>query len=661
MLRFAVLLLVILFLFVPSYGEEMEFHGEVTLMGKGIDNKGSKLKVGEYRLLESASDPERGFSFKGNLDKNYFNVRGLYLNEKDQSYSSLLDLSRILSLTTNYDGFVHRLDHDPLNNLEFGAGGGLGSMSFTDADPGKRNRSLRSEWENKVKINLPFLRRVRVISEYNETREKGHQQASTIGHCTSCHIDSSPLRIHQQSREWSLGPEADFGPLAVSYLFRRKTFDERGKPTTASYPNIFPTIFQVRGENPFASIPDTEKNAHQVEARLDLRKASFSLTYVDQETENNHTSHRFDVSHLNLRGTVTPWRNLSVAAQYRSLDGNSRVPGNIDRDIDTARIHTTYRIGRKAILTGEYEYEEIERTNFPFDRPLPPRTPSGDGGNAGNFLRKDTRTRTDRYGIRVSLRPFYNLSAKLGYKRAHMDRPFTRFAKQGGNVQGLDPLLDAIAGVQQQTPWPFPDLTRLPEDTGEVFANLNWSIRSNLSISGDYRFKQEENDHVDRDRKGHSLSSVLWYAPTPKFNLTATYNFETTNIRSNLQYGTSAFITNEGQEITPVIDNNVLYEDDIHNLSLTMELTLTHKLSLYSNLRFTNSKSAYNTDDISRDIGGFSNLNTGQTIVAVGFSYLLNEAFSFYCGYSFDDYDDDEFRSNKGKFHEVNFGFQSRF
>ncbi|CAD7783686.1 MAG: hypothetical protein KCCBMMGE_02093 [Candidatus Methanoperedenaceae archaeon GB37] len=84
--------------------------------GVGVDGK-TKVKVGEYDVLDTGVNPDVSFSLDGRIENTYFSGEATYYEDDDQQYSGNIDMQRYVTEEFSYYRFYHWLDHDPLTNL----------------------------------------------------------------------------------------------------------------------------------------------------------------------------------------------------------------------------------------------------------------------------------------------------------------------------------------------------------------------------------------------------------------------------------------------------------------------------------------------------------------------------------------------------------------
>ena len=67
-------------------------------------------------------------------------------------------------------------------------------------------------------------------------------------------------------------------------------------------------------------------------------------------------------------------------------------------------------------------------------------------------------------------------------------------------------------------------MSNVPEKRDEIVANVTYPIKYNLSLTGNYRWVDE--DTISGEGEVNMPSVSLWYAPNPKLSFTLTYLYD---------------------------------------------------------------------------------------------------------------------------------------
>jgi predicted porin len=143
----------------------------------------------------------------------------------------------------------------------------------------------------------------------------------------------------------------------------------------------------------------------------------------------------------------------------------------------------------------------------------------------------ETETQMDTYklGVNGRLGP---VRARIRYTHQDIDDPFANATAsgQGGACEayGEQPPTGGNwrTGLQYFQFWDTrtEDMSNMPEDRDEIVANVTYPIKHNLSLTGNYRWVDEDTTSGEGEVNMPSVS--LWYAPNPKLSFTLTYLYD---------------------------------------------------------------------------------------------------------------------------------------
>ena len=257
--------------------------------GAGVDGK-TKVKVGEYDVLDVGAHPDVDWAISGRINDAYFSGGGTYYEDEDQAYHANVDMQRYVSSEFSYHRFWHWLDHDPLTNLygaaqgkplpyedvirgtakenyviehrkipytttikphpksPWPAGTDLGVLgpippfvTYTDHNAGREYGIMRSEMESKttarVPMELPF--ELKTFFNYRKEMRRGERQALTMSKCSSCHVVSHTKSVNEYIEDYNPGFIANYrngmGRFSVSYEYLDRKFGENSLPPENYY------------------------------------------------------------------------------------------------------------------------------------------------------------------------------------------------------------------------------------------------------------------------------------------------------------------------------------------------------------------------------------------------------------------------------------------
>jgi hypothetical protein len=382
-----------------------------------------------------------------------------------------------------------------------------------------------------------------------------------------------------------LGVTGKFGILTVDYEYLNRDFDGDAGPDYQYWPSgkwRFASqdpdqMLYINEELEYNKTPDSEKDSHTVNARLDLPANSIITgTYVhaDIESDKDDVPGTYEFvgsdtlsSKLELFALKGATRigglRLSVHGSTYDIDGPDYTlyfPGRVDnvdwdhdgvfesvnntfeqvehyesaesRDVTELGIDAVYRVLRGTTLRLGYNYEDIDR----------------DEGELGE-------TETHTYKVAVNSRLAKGLNTRFYYQYQDIDDPFhgedavgiaqghpdaivdgdlsylltADYKDDPLNPTNPDPLAEANTdGVYYwNTIYPSRglDATNQPDEVHEAKVSTTWSPAANMALSAYFRYRYEENDDVKYEEKTYVPGVSFWYAPNEKVNLVMAYNF----------------------------------------------------------------------------------------------------------------------------------------
>jgi predicted porin len=409
--------------------------------------------------------------------------------------------------------------------------------------------------------NLTFHAGLRI-----ETRE-GLEQARTLSKCNQCHVQANGKRIDEKTEDYTLGLTGRIGLLTVEYEYLTRNFSDNSSRPTYNYVGSGAThagildadaLHYLGGEETYAQTPESEKDSHNVKARVDLNAdTAVSATYVNFEVKSNvigDSSYTIDSNslssdfeslffrgstriaglRLSARGGVYEidgpeyvvnfpkviGANLDPALGYDVTTGDKHYESPASREVTEFGADAVYRLTRGSTLRVGYDYEKIER----------------DAHDLG-----DTTTNTVKAA--VNSRFGRELSGRLSYQYQDIDDPFA--GAHSGILQGTnqDPFYPGMArddtanylldpgngpGVYYwNSVYPNRQLnsTMLPEEVHEIKFASTWAPSINLAATLFARVRLEENPSVKYEKENYVPGASLFYAPNSKLNFTMAYTF----------------------------------------------------------------------------------------------------------------------------------------
>ena len=151
------------------------------------------VRVAEYDTLETPVRPDATVKLKGRSDTFAADIFADIMDEENAEFSGLVDVDRVFQAALSYIRYVHRLDHDPLHNLQSVAD--VKVTRRTDLNPGSEYSIDYSRTHMEGKLNLPTPHPIRLTASYTQQDRNGYRQSGAISHCAHCHVVSRDRRI----------------------------------------------------------------------------------------------------------------------------------------------------------------------------------------------------------------------------------------------------------------------------------------------------------------------------------------------------------------------------------------------------------------------------------------------------------------------------------
>jgi hypothetical protein len=345
----------------PEHKSTVEF--KTGYRGSSTDDE--LLRVAEYETVHP--DPISALLWRSSpYDSKTVGLELFRMNSYDMSGGLELDLDRMVRLDATLDGFIHRLDNDPVANLK--ATSDIKTVRSSDLDFGVDHQIRVRLYDGEATIRHPAMNGLSFRTGFRVLERDGTRQSLSTSHCTSCHVVAQGRQVDQSTRDVSLGAHFAGGRVDLDYEISGRRFEENGLGAIAPYetalrpapPGWKPAEDGSRGDpcvgadpllwepgcvpvdtvRPFNDrlwyentslevdiIPEVEKLSHKFKARAGVGDdSSFKLTLVQSTTENRNTNLEYDFKAYRASYYTMLDRNLrlNVYAHHEELE-NDRV------------------------------------------------------------------------------------------------------------------------------------------------------------------------------------------------------------------------------------------------------------------------------------------------------------------------------------------------
>lgn len=399
----------------------------------GSSTEGSLNRAAEYTVTDP--NPYVALRYHNSpYDKNFFKFDFSRRNSVEAQSSLLFDGNRVWKLEADYDGLLHRLDHDPLSNLQ--AVSEIKVVRSTDYEPDAEYSIDYKLLRAGLDIRPPGARWLTLRVGAREQQRKGMRQQLSASHCTSCHITGQGREIDQSTTDLTIGAHFEAGRVDIDYEYLDRSFSENGSTTEAPYetalhPANVNLPFQDRlwfqnGDYPIAQVPDLKKTRHTFKIRASYSKGqALNFTLAQSETENEKVGNSYKF--LAYRGLYS-WRpgektRVNFWGRRDEIDNDTLL---VDLPGVFGPAPTTTYPG----FGADYTFQD-----WRIGLQGPPLHSLFDLPDFEVWTRQSSMNRTNNHlGVDAVYRPYRYGSLRLGYKYSQIDREFVTLADGTGET-----------------------------------------------------------------------------------------------------------------------------------------------------------------------------------------------------------------------------------
>ncbi|NIM59063.1 MAG: hypothetical protein GTO16_09005 [Candidatus Aminicenantes bacterium] len=647
---------------------EPDISGYVSIWQRFLTTKESELplnvsglsggRAAEYATV--GSYPGVGFGFRGFLgDKSSFDLSGKFYHTDEQSYFASLDLQRIVRIKTQANRLLHRLDHDPLTNVDPDPAT-QAEFPFLDSNPDDVYSTARTEIINKTDLVFPSFPNLKIISQVRYVHENGQQQARTLDMCTVCHVEAKTQGIDQRTRDFIIGAELKTKGITVSYSHLGRTFENNASPVYHVYTNPY-GYFVFEGNQEFAHIPDSEKNADTIKAKIvPMKNASLFGSYTLANVKNKHNNGKADIKNFLSRFRAILAKGLNITLKFLdnkyenklnpnfTFDSNILTANHLSKDGYTIGADASYRIPKQKIhLRAGFDYNSLKR-EFSYADAVEDEEKS----IMDKYL-KEMKTTTYRAG--ATYYPSSKIKGFLRYKRKDIENPLGVPILAADNP--VDPTSERF-------------MSNLYTDINLLSTGVSVMPANRLSVSANYFYNSSKNDTINSSQKRNNVVLSLWYALSGKVSLTASYSYMDDKIVNSLIYGTEYEYAGErfARE-----DPDVPYNKKMNVFLVAFDFRPTDDFSIFFDISSTKGTADWDSSGIipgviTSDLASFSDQDLVHYRISAGADYGFLKNVSVFGKWKYEEYKDKAFivhgkggYSDSGKYHMFYLGFGYKF
>lgn len=677
----------------PLFGEDDEAKkADVKLKvgAKVVGKDGYQGKVNEYKPVDDGVRPvvkAKVTAFSGNV---FFKLLSDFRGDfKDQYHELAVDFNRVLRQKFSLDSIYHRLDHDPLTNIDV-VSEARSAAYVTNMDPDKQYHITRHEIVSRTQLVIPQLPFLKLYVNYRNEHRTGEYQARTLSKCSTCHIVAKSRSINNYNTDIQIGSAVRIGKSNIDYSYTHNRFEEKDAAPTNHYlkvqhPELSSPVFTSRitvGDDialPFDAIPESKKDTHLVKAAFPISDAAtFTAQYVNSTVKNMGADLQWESSSF-AGGFSTRFGNkgfFNVRFQQIKITNDTIfIDLNEPLDVGGPNVGLTYA---QAVNIGTFDFTRfsaLSRTVWDIDANFRYRLAKSLRLRLGYEFKNIQRehydvedTKSHTFKGKLTYRPVKELKLTFDGKIKSITDPFA-------NIKG------GVAPPLQTTAYPNPfvgvqffrwheqrqaTLTNFPESLKEIKGKINWHPSAKFALSGNILYRTEENDNLSltgaswsRDMTQWSLN--MWAAPSEKFPISLTYynyrNKYNTLFAIAVLEGCGAGIIGG---MTGTLIDMMAYDIESQTFLANFNLMASKKFLLFCNFNYNisnamiedlfldtsqvayipgNAKTELNFDNYG-GIAEYSKLDMKQMIAQVGFKYALNKNWALNGAFYYYFYDD---------------------
>jgi len=623
------------------------------------DNKVLDVSVG-YRWVSTDDTPNRAAEYISLDDSSTFNLvykqdsgnRGFsltadFLNDNDYSVEASFDYKALIRLNARSERMYHNLDHIPYQDHPEARQPAPPNISYEDHDSDANYGRRVTIDEVKLRGKLPAYP-AHINFSYWRMEKKGKEQLRFVdeGCASSCHMQSSTRKTDRVTEEITAGFDAHLGPVDIAFLQTLREFRAKEDPPVDDFNVNF--LGRPKGAYTHDTAPDSKLSESTFTINLPpsggfVSSASYTIGKRENDSEQTDFSREdpeTDYQKLAADATYTPGENWTVNFRYRMLDLDSDSPAtltsgdlsfgsfgstipvreSIDIDRNNYAAFVSYRPSRRLTIKGEFEHEDIERTNTGIGQysSFPTATP-----NPNWAVPEDEEI--NRFRLTFFSRLLEKSALKLNgwYEYTNIDNPaygttlsnsnelFFNASYKPSAIWGATGSIDILRGEND-------DRTTTQFDNGPVPYDLN------------------------RDEERENLALGFWLLPNDIISADLNYGWLHAKIDQDVLFGSEP-------TVFTILDNNADYEQQVHTLSAGINLrvmeTVNCRLEGYHIRSSAEFSPGFGSPDGLKEI---SEIDIRQNGVKARVRWKLSEMLTAGVEYTFDDYDDRNFNSFDG-------------
>ena len=619
-----------------------------------VDTNDQPDRAAEYNYLHDS--PTFNLVVKQLTEDKSFSLVGDYINENDYYLEGSFNYKSMVRLNARSERLYHNLDHIPYQNSLEARPPVPGEVSYRDDQP-QQNYNRRVTFDEvKLRGKLPTYPG-HINLSYWRMEKKGDQQLRFAQEncANTCHLQSRTMDVNRVTEEFKVGIDAHLGPVDVAFLQTLREFREKSA-TPAD--NFGPTPWMTPGEYLHDETPDAKLTESTFMINLPtsggfVSSASYTFGKRESESDLNLVSPvdaETDYQKLSADSTYTPGEKWTFNFRYRMLDIDSDVPSSqvsdgsssfngeipvresIDIDRDNYAAYVSYRPTHRLTIKGEFEREDIKRSNTGVGR-----HDTFKGISDPVWYLPDNET-IDRYRLSFFSKLLEKSALKLNGWYEYRD--------------DSDPAYSTSLNKRH-----------------ELFFSTNYRPTTFWGATGSIDILRGKNDQytalqfnngpvpydLDRDEERENLALGLWIIPNEIFSADLNYGWLHSRVDQDVLFGENPDPNAPlGPTDFTILDDNADYTQKTQTLSAGINLRLPKEVSCRLEGYLINSSAKFSpgfgardldyvtgTDSANREgLEEMSEIDLRQQGVKARLNWNFSETLTAIVAYTFDDYDD---------------------
>ncbi len=489
----------------------------------GSDVAKDHNRVTEYNQARTAVEGTLKLRMMDQKDDLKYRLDLSVFSNNDMNLDLVIHKGDWFTSTTSYNKFMHKLDHDQMQNLQWREsvnpevnqpGGKM--MTFVDRSPGmeyfkvyeniRQVFNFRFNTENPTDLELGFRAQNR----------SGYHQTMQLSHCDTCHVQSKAAKLDQTNYDaWAKVHTKVDNRFDVSYKFTYSSFENNEDPTLyyidqPRHPVNGGNVEEFGSRQVFGgeilesgTISDNERTLHEVRVEGSVTDADHlvgNASYAKQTNKGMDLDLSTTAASFRWRHKVSKRFKLDAYLSYYTMDNDDvyvvlpawrEGRGGGGQDMDYTRFSTYNRNVSMLKLQGYYKMDQQNRITFSYRYKQVDRE-----YQVVTFEDRETETIENRFNVRWDRR-VDDLKTTLEATYEVTDNPF---ANATGIIETPINNISPIEGNSFVYYWQrerVGEATNLPSDDLNIRGTVSYRFNDRISMSANAGLRDASNDDLN--------------------------------------------------------------------------------------------------------------------------------------------------------------------